>query len=98
MPQQSSCDLIDISISRNAYGSQLDSFVGGGQTQAGRALEMVFIRAPKIQNLSQDVDVVATYQNYPVWVKQDNVMITTFHPELSLDSYVHECFLKMTAR
>ena len=58
-------------------------------------LEMVFIRAPKIEHVGPGVEVVATEGNDPVAVRQGRVMASTFHPELSDDTRVHRAFLDL---
>ncbi|MCU1284433.1 MAG: glutamine amidotransferase [Acidobacteriales bacterium] len=95
-PSQLSLGAMDICVTRNAYGRQLDSSILEADTKlAGGPLEMVFIRAPKISKLADDVQVLATYNGDPVLVRQKNKMAATFHPELSEDKRVHEAFLKM---
>jgi len=56
---------------------------------------MVFIRAPKIEAVGSEVEVLAKRGDDPVWVRQGRVMAATFHPELSSDSRVHAEFLKL---
>jgi len=95
-PKQSGLDALDIRIRRNAYGRQIDSSIREGRL--GKApLEMVFIRAPKIERVGPGVEVIATEgkDNDPVAVRQGRVMATTFHPELSDDSRVHQFFLNL---
>ena len=93
-PPQRALGVLDISIRRNAYGRQLDSSIRTG-TMDGHPLEMVFIRAPKIERLGPDVEVVATEGNDPVAVRQGKTMAATFHPELSDDTAIHRAFLKL---
>jgi len=95
-PPQAGLGALDISIRRNAYGRQLDSFIGEGETQLpGGPLEMVFIRAPKIERVGPKVEVLAREKNDPVLVRQGKIMAATFHPELSDDTRVHAEFLKL---
>ena len=95
-PRQTSLGALDISIRRNAYGRQVDSFIGEGETQLpGGPLEMVFIRAPKIERVGPNVEVLAREKNDPVLVRQGNIMAATFHPELSEDTRVHAEFLRL---
>lgn len=95
-PAQQSLRALDICVRRNAYGRQVDSFIGEGETKlAGGPLEMVFIRAPKIERVGPDVEVLAREKNDPVLVRQGNIMAATFHPELSEDTRVHAEFLKL---
>jgi 5'-phosphate synthase pdxT subunit len=95
-PVQSSLDVIDIDVERNAYGRQIDSRVT--QVDAGgQEMEAVFIRAPKILRVGPGGKVLATYNADPVWVEQGRHMVTTFHPELTDDSRVHQKFLEKVA-
>jgi len=95
-PPQTSLGALDISVRRNAYGRQVDSFIGEGETQLpGGPLEMVFIRAPKIERVGLKVEVLAREKNDPVLVRQGQIMAATFHPELSEDTRVHAEFLKL---
>ena len=86
--------LIDISVERNAYGRQADSFVGFVDAPSlGGSLPAVFIRAPKIRRVGPGVEVLATREGEPVLVRQGNVVAATFHPELTEDDRVHRlCF------
>src|SRR5262252_3565790 len=95
-PDQSGLGALDIGIRRNAYGRQLDSSIREG-TFAGSPLEMVFIRAPKIERLGPHVEVIATEGQDPVAVREGNIMAATFHPELSDDPRVHKVFLELVA-
>jgi pyridoxal 5'-phosphate synthase pdxT subunit len=93
-PKQSGLGVLDIRIRRNAYGRQIDSSIREGRL--GREpIEMVFIRAPKIERVGPGVEVIATEGNDPVAVRQGRVMAATFHPELSEDTRVHESFLNL---
>jgi 5'-phosphate synthase pdxT subunit len=93
-PSQPSLDMIDIDVERNAYGRQIDSRIT--RVQAGtNQMEAVFIRAPRILRVGPGGTVLATYNGDPVWVEQGRHMVTTFHPELTPDSRVHQRFLGM---
>lgn len=100
-PRQAGLGAIDIGIRRNAYGRQIDSSIREGQfiygADASSALEMVFIRAPKIERVGLGVEVLATEgdKKEPVAVRQGRVMAATFHPELSDDRRVHQAFLDL---
>ena len=95
-PPQAGLGALDISVRRNAYGRQLESFIGEGETQLpGGRLEMVFIRAPKIERVGPNVEVLAREKNDPVLVRQGKIMAATFHPELSEDTRVHAEFLRL---
>ena len=93
-PKQSGLGAIDISIRRNAYGRQIDSSIREGRF-CNKPIEMVFIRAPKIERVGPGVEVVATEGNDPVAVRQGRAMAATFHPELSEDPRVHQAFLDL---
>lgn len=95
-PQQPGLNAIDISIRRNAYGRQNDSTILKFSSALGDdPLEMVFIRAPRIERVGKGVEVLARRDADPVLVRQGNVMAATFHPELSSDVRVHAEFLKL---
>ena len=95
-PAQASLGALDITVRRNAYGRQADSSIREGQF-GDQLVEMVFIRAPKIERVGSGVEVVATEGNDPVMVRHGHTLAATFHPELSDDRRVHEYFLKMVA-
>ena len=95
-PHQPGLDALDITIRRNAYGRQIDStIVEAASALGGDPLEMVFIRAPRIERVGQGVEVLAKHGDDPVLVRKGSVMAATFHPELSDDTRVHEEFLKL---
>src|SRR5215475_14279099 len=81
-PKQKGLGALDIRIRRNAYGRQLESSIRQGKFQ-GDPIEMVFIRAPKIEAVGPGVEVIATEGSDPVVVRQGKIMAATFHPELS---------------
>jgi pyridoxal 5'-phosphate synthase pdxT subunit len=100
-PKQAGLGAIDIGIRRNAYGRQIDSSIREGKFIADNLLasplEMVFIRAPKIERVGPGVEIIATEgnDNVPVAVKQGTAMAATFHPELSDDTRMHQAFLDL---
>ncbi len=95
-PDQPGLNALDITIERNAYGRQIDStIVHATSALGGEPLEMVFIRAPRIERVGHAVEVLAKRGNDPVLVRQGSVMAATFHPELSDDTRVHAEFLKL---
>ena len=107
-PTQTGLGALDIRIRRNAYGRQIDSSIregkflvrnngadSGEDDKSNAPLEMVFIRAPKIERLGPGVEVIATEGKDPVAVRQGRVMAATFHPELSEDTRVHRAFLEI---
>ncbi len=93
-PPQPGLGALDIRIRRNAYGRQVDSSIRTGMLGES-PLEMVFIRAPKIEHLGPGVQVMATEGNDPVVVREGKTMAATFHPELSEDTRVHQAFLDL---
>jgi 5'-phosphate synthase pdxT subunit len=95
-PHQPGLNALDITIRRNGYGRQIDStIVEAATTLGGDPLEMVFIRAPRIERVGEGVEVLAKYGDDPVLVRKGSVMAATFHPELSDDTRVHAEFLKL---
>jgi pyridoxal 5'-phosphate synthase pdxT subunit len=95
-PAQQSLGLADITVIRNAYGRQLASEVRHGSTAiSSEPIEMVFIRAPVIERVGPDVEVLAKSEGQPVLIRQGRILIATFHPELTSDTTVHEYFLSM---
>ena len=86
--------VLDVTIERNSYGSQLNSFTGRGSVGVINDYPMVFIRAPLFTQVGPDVQVIAEYQGQIVGVRQRNIWALTFHPELTDDLRVHELFLK----
>ena len=98
-PDQVGFDLLDASVRRNAYGSQQQSFESPIAITGlpGGAFPGVFIRAPVIESVGTDVDVLATHDDHPVLVRSGPVWGATFHPELSGDLRIHQQFLKETS-
>lgn len=95
-PEQQSLGLADITVIRNAYGRQLASEVRHGFTAiSSEPIEMVFIRAPIVERVGPDVLVLAKSEGRPVLLRQGRILIATFHPELTIDTTVHEYFLRM---
>jgi len=89
-PEQSSLDLIDITVARNAYGRQVDSFIDtvelskiGAKLLGQESIEGIFIRAPRITSIEPKVEILASHNETPVFVKQKQVFGASFHPELS---------------
>lgn len=84
-PDQRSFGFLDVSVARNAWGRQTDSFEA--LSDGGRAL--VFIRAPRIRRIGPDVEVLDRYRGEAVLVRHGHVVCATFHPELTPDPWVH---------
>src|SRR5256884_5849375 len=95
-PKQAGLGALDITIRRNAYGRQVDSSIREGQF-LNNPIEMVFIRAPRIERVGQAFEVVATEGRDPVMVRKGKTLATTFHPELSDDPRIHAYFLELVA-
>ena len=95
-PKQAGLGALNIRIRRNAYGRQIDSSIREGLL-GNSPLEMVFIRAPKIEHVGPGVEVIATEGSGPVAVRQGSAMAATFHPELSDDTRVHRAFLDIVS-
>lgn len=88
--------LLDVVAVRNAYGTQVDSFVATADRGGAPDLEdlrCVFIRAPRLCRPGEDVEVLARVDGWPVLVRQGNLLASTFHPELSPDPRVHALLL-----
>jgi pyridoxal 5'-phosphate synthase pdxT subunit len=97
-PAQFSFGFIDVGVERNAYGRQKESFETVGESYlegTAKPLKMVFIRAPRITRLGAQVDLLATCHEEPVMARQGNILVATFHPELTGDLTVHRYFLEM---
>jgi 5'-phosphate synthase pdxT subunit len=112
-PSQESLELIDVEVTRNAYGRQVDSFVDGQLhwSSTGRNLlaqyelehhekfastifEGVFIRAPRISSVGENIEVLVERGDEAVFVRQGNILGLSFHPELSDESSgIHQLFL-----
>jgi len=99
-PPQPSLGVLDATVERNAYGRQIDSSIEETATSLGGSsdhapLETVYIRAPRIQSVGKDVQVLAERDGFPVLVRQGHLLAATFHPELSTDRRVHRYFVDM---
>lgn len=99
MSKESVLGWLDVVVERNAYGPQAESFqadielkLGGRQPLSFPAL---FIRAPRIRHCGPQVEVLASFQEEPILVKQGHFLGATFHPELTNSSLIHEYFIKL---
>jgi len=98
-PEQKTLGVLDITVSRNAYGSQRESFVTYidipviGEDR----FEAIFIRAPQIKRVGEGVKVHSYFDDNPVFVEKTNIIGLTFHPELTEDIRIHKYFVKMCA-
>lgn len=95
-PEQYSLDLLDVDVRRNAFGAQVHSFEDTVQTTAyNEPVLGVFIRAPIVVRLGPSVEAIAMYDSKIVGVRQDKITGTSFHPELTADTRLHEWFLTL---
>lgn len=95
-PAQESLRVLNATVERNAYGRQIDSAIHTSETKLpGGPLEMVYIRAPRILRVGDEVKVLAERDGFPVLVEQGHLMAATFHPELSSDRRVHQHFVEL---
>lgn len=89
---------MDITVKRNGYGSQLDSFSTNlliPTIDKNMPIPLVFIRAPYITKTDKDVQILATLDNKIIAARQKNMLVTAFHPELTNDLRFHQYFLSM---
>ncbi|CAB4717260.1 unannotated protein [freshwater metagenome] len=91
---------LDITVRRNAFGRQVDSFesdiaFNDGSTDLIRA---VFIRAPWVERVGKNVEVLASVDSHPVAVRSGHLLATSFHPELTADHRIHRYFIEEVAK
>jgi pyridoxal 5'-phosphate synthase pdxT subunit len=92
-------ELMDITVARNAFGRQRESFETDLPVKGiDERVRAVFIRAPLIQEVGQDVEVLATYNDQIVAAQQGNLLAASFHPELTDDYRMHAYFLDMVKK
>lgn len=92
----STLGLMDITVARNAYGRQIDSFQDQVEVflnSRKMQVDAFFIRAPQIVSVGQGIEILAHYQNIPVLVRNHLHIACAFHPEISLDIQLHEVFV-----
>lgn len=87
--------LMDITIDRNAYGTQAQSFDAAIDVQGVGRISAAFIRAPKITSVGSDSEIWASHEGSPVLVRQGRLLASTFHPEARSESAVHRRFLEL---
>ena len=89
-------DAVDIAVRRNAFGRQVDSFEADLPLEAldGPPFRAIFIRAPFVERVGDEVEVLATVDGHPVLCRQGAVTVAAFHPELSDDLRLHDHFLR----
>jgi 5'-phosphate synthase pdxT subunit len=93
-PAQASFAFLDVTVERNAWGRQLDSFEAPADDGALEGVPLVFIRAPRIRQVGAKVEVLARLRGEPVLVRQGSVWGATFHPELvaGAPALLRRCF------
>jgi len=97
-PDQESLSAIDISVERNAFGRQVDSFIDKIVCTETADVEGVFIRAPRFKRVGSEVKVLGKWKGEPVHVEQGLVRASSFHPELSDDLTLHRDFIEKCQR
>lgn len=86
--------VMDITVCRNAYGRQLGSFLTAGNLKGVGTVPMVFIRAPYIQSVGPEVEVLSEVDGHIVTARERNMLVTSYHPELTTDNRVHRFFVE----
>ncbi len=92
--------VLDTEVERNAYGRQVESFEVDIEIEAlgEKPFKAVFIRAPRIVKRGENVEVLAEYNGDPVLVREGSILASSFHPELTRDTRIHEYFLRMVEK
>ena len=93
--EESHLATMDIGVERNAYGRQLGSFYTEAECKGVGQIPMTFIRGPIISSLGEDVETLATVDNQTVAAQEKNMLVTSFHPELTDDVHLHQYFINM---
>lgn len=95
--QQETLNLMNFKVSRNDYGRQIASFDAELKVKGlgDHPMTAVFIRAPRIVDVSDSVEILSVYNESPVLVREKNMLAASFHPELTDDTRIHSLFLSM---
>jgi 5'-phosphate synthase pdxT subunit len=94
-PDQHSFAAIDLTVRRNGYGRQVDSFEADIDVASlDRPFHAVFIRAPKVERIGASVEVIASHADVPVLARDGAIFVASFHPELTPDYRLHSLFLQ----
>ncbi|MCK8828156.1 pyridoxal 5'-phosphate synthase glutaminase subunit PdxT [Natroniella acetigena] len=98
--EDSHLNLMDITVKRNAYGNQLDSFKTTEVIPkiSDKKVPLTFIRAPFITNVGSEVETLLQLEGKIVAAEQDNLLVTSFHPELDQDLTVHQYFITKASK
>jgi 5'-phosphate synthase pdxT subunit len=99
-PDQLSFGAIDLDVRRNGYGRQIDSFEADLIVDGlgGPPMTAVFIRAPVVERVGEGVEVLASVEGVPVVCRQGQVLVSSFHPELTDDDRLHQAFVRSLDR
>lgn len=91
---------LDITVRRNAFGRQVDSFESDIEFADGSndPIRAVFIRAPWVEKVGDSIEILATVNSHPVAVRSQTALATSFHPELTGDNRIHRYFIEQVAR
>ena len=93
--EESHLGTMDIVVERNAYGRQLGSFYTEAECKGVGKIPMTFIRGPIISSLGEGVEILATVDDQIVAAQEKNMLVTSFHPELTDDVSLHQYFINM---
>ncbi|WP_456114476.1 pyridoxal 5'-phosphate synthase glutaminase subunit PdxT [Streptococcus sp.] len=93
--KESHLGTMDMVVERNAYGRQLGSFYTEAECKGVGQIPMTFIRGPIISSVGEDVEILATVNNQIVAAQEKNMLVTSFHPELTDDVSLHQYFINM---
>ena len=93
--EESHLATMDIVVERNAYGRQLGSFYTEAECKGVGQIPMTFIRGPIISSVGEGVEILATVDNQIVAAQEKNMLVTSFHPELTDDARLHQYFINM---
>jgi len=92
--------ILDITVARNAYGRQIESFEADifSPFLGTKPIRAVFIRAPQVVRIGKDVEILASFEEKPVLIQQKNILSASFHPELTEDRRIHKYFLSLVGK
>ena len=93
--EESHLGIMDIVVECNAYGRQLGSFYTEAECKGVGQIPMTFIRGPIISSVGEGVEILATVDNQIVAAQEQNMLVTSFHPELTDDARLHQYFINM---
>jgi pyridoxal 5'-phosphate synthase pdxT subunit len=91
-------EVLDVAVRRNAYGRQADSFEADLDVDGmGEPFRAVFIRAPAVEDFGDSVEVLARHDDVPVLVRQGRMLASSFHPEMTGDTRIHQLFVDLAS-